>query len=76
MELEVQPEICIITMEVISQMLFSNNDKKTQQMFIQLKTLFEILRDQITTNPLFFIPGYRYTFKFVIILKQVVELMS
>jgi hypothetical protein len=76
MELEVHPEMCIITMEVISQMLFSNNDKKTQQVFIDLKTLFEILSDQVTTNPLFFIPGYRYAVKFVIILKQVVELMS
>jgi hypothetical protein len=53
MELEVHHEICIITMEVISHMLFSNNDKKTQQVFIQLKTLFEILRHQVTTNPLF-----------------------
>jgi len=76
MELEVHHEICIIIMEVISHMLFSNNDKKTQQMFIQLKTLFEILRHQVSTNPLFFITGYKYAFKFVILLKQVVELMS
>jgi hypothetical protein len=76
MELEVHHEIRITTREVISHMLFSNNDKKTQQVFIQLKTLFEIFRHQITTNPFFFIPGYMYAFKFVIILKQVVELMS
>jgi hypothetical protein len=76
MELDVHREISIITTEVISHMLFSNNDKKTQQVFIQLKTLFEILRHQVTTNPFFYIPGYRYVFKFAIILKQVVELMS
>jgi hypothetical protein len=76
MELDVHHEISIITTEVISHMLFSNNDEKTQQVFIQLKTLFEILRHQVTTNPFFYIPGYRYAFKFAIILKQVVELMS
>jgi hypothetical protein len=42
MELEVHHEICITTMEVISHMLFSNNDKKTQQVFIEQKTLFEM----------------------------------
>jgi hypothetical protein len=57
MELEVHHEICIIRMEVISHMLFSNNDKKTQQVFIQLKTLFEILRHQVTTNPFFLYPN-------------------
>jgi hypothetical protein len=76
MELDVHHEISIITTEVISHMLFSNNDEKTQQVFIQLKTLFEILRHQVTTNPFFYILGYRYAFKFAIILKQVVELMS
>jgi hypothetical protein len=72
MELEVHDEICIITMEAISHMLFSNIDWKTKQMFIQLKTLFETV-SQATTNPFFIIPGYRYAFKFVIILKQVVN---
>jgi hypothetical protein len=56
MELVVHHEICIITTEVISHMLFSNNDKNTQQVFIQRKTLFEILRHQVTTNPLFLYP--------------------
>ncbi len=72
MELEVHHEIYIITMETISHMLFSNIDQKTQQVFIQLKTLFETM-SQATTNPFFIIPGYRYAFKFVIILKQVVN---
>jgi hypothetical protein len=72
MELEVHPEICIITMEAISHMLFSNIDQKTQQVFIQLKTLFETV-SQATTNPFFTMPGYRYAFNFVIILKQIVN---
>jgi hypothetical protein len=72
MELEVHHEICIITMEAISHMLFSNIDQKTEQMFFQLKTLFETV-SQATTNRFFTIPGYRYAFKFVIILKQVVN---
>jgi hypothetical protein len=75
MELEVRYDISIITMEVISHMLFSNSNQKTKQLFIQLKALFGIV-NQAITNPFFTIPGYRYAFKFVIILKQVVELMS
>ncbi|CAM6025816.1 unnamed protein product [Sphagnum balticum] len=59
MELEVHHEICIITMQAISHMLFSNIDQKTQQVFIQLKTLFETM-SQATTNPFFTIPGYRF----------------
>jgi hypothetical protein len=72
MELEVHPEICIITLEAISHMLFGIIDQKTQQVFIQVKTLFETV-SQATTNPFFIMPGYRYAFKFVIILKQVVN---
>jgi len=75
MELEVRYDISIITMEVISHMLFSNTDQKIKQLFIQLKALFGIV-NQAITNPFFIIPGYMYAFKFVIILKQVVELMS
>jgi len=75
MELEVRYDISIITMEVISHMLFSNIDQKTKQLFTQLKALSGIV-NQMITNPFFIIPGYRYAFKFVIILKQVVELMS
>ncbi|CAM6048164.1 unnamed protein product [Sphagnum compactum] len=56
-ELEVRYEICIITMEVISHMLFSNIDQKTQRVFIQMKTLFETV-NQAITNPFFIIPGY------------------
>ncbi|KAH9561111.1 hypothetical protein CY35_05G002100 [Sphagnum magellanicum] len=57
MELEVHPEICIITMAAISYMLFGIIDQKTQQVFIQLKTLFETV-SQATTNPFFIMPGY------------------
>jgi hypothetical protein len=58
--------------EAISHMLFSNIDQKTQQVFIQLKTLVETV-SQTTSKPFFIIPGYRYAFKFVIILKQVLN---
>jgi cytochrome P450 len=55
--LEVRYDISIITMEVISHMLFSNSDQKTKQLFIQLKALFGIV-NQAITNPFFIIPEY------------------
>jgi hypothetical protein len=61
--LEINNGMRTITSRVISHTTFGNNYKEGQQMFQQMETLVQIIT-KVVTNPLFFLPRFRFFFSF------------
>jgi hypothetical protein len=64
-ELEINNEMRITTADIIAHTAFSINYEKGKQVFAKMDNLILVL-SKAYNNPFFWIPGYRFTFLFLV----------